>query len=115
MQRQESQGFAISDWVVTEFSAALSVKLRADKITVDDRSIALARFARLASRAFDTFSIGSRDFGAAAQLADQSSLGLRAGEALHLAVARRVFATLCTRDRKLAAACATLGVKAELI
>jgi uncharacterized protein len=48
-------------------------------------------------------------------LADQHALGLRAGDALHLAICTDHGATLCTLDRRLANAGSTLGVKAMLL
>ena len=40
---------AVSDWVMTEFSAALSTKLRTGQITTSERATALATFAGTAS------------------------------------------------------------------
>ncbi|MDE2464494.1 MAG: PIN domain-containing protein, partial [Alphaproteobacteria bacterium] len=51
----------------------------------------------------------------AARLADQHALGLRAGDALHLAICADHGATLCTLDRRLGEAGPALGVKAELL
>ena len=45
--RQAEDDLAISDWVVTEFSSALSIKLRAGHIEPAHRADALAMFARL--------------------------------------------------------------------
>ena len=44
---QEPSGLAISDWVITEFSAALSMKLRSGQIEAIHRVGALAMFTRL--------------------------------------------------------------------
>jgi len=44
---QAEDDLAISDWVVTEFSSALSIKLRAGHIEPAHRADALAMFARL--------------------------------------------------------------------
>ena len=44
---QEPSGLAISDWVITEFSAALSMKLRSGQIEAIHRAGALAMFTRL--------------------------------------------------------------------
>ena len=45
--QQAEDDLAISDWVVTEFSSALSIKLRAGHIEPAHRADALAMFARL--------------------------------------------------------------------
>jgi predicted nucleic acid-binding protein len=54
-------------------------------------------------------------FYAAAGYAGQTALGLRAGDALHLAVAAEQGATLVSLDRRLVEAARTLGVAAELL
>ena len=44
---QEPGGLAISDWVIIEFSAALSMKLRSGQIEAIHRAGVLAMFTRL--------------------------------------------------------------------
>ncbi len=51
----------------------------------------------------------------ASQFADQFALGLRGGDALHLAIAADHGATLCTLDRRLNDAGLALGVKTLLL
>ena len=51
----------------------------------------------------------------ATRLADQYALGLRAGDALHLAVCAGQGAVLSTLDRRLDEAAAALGVKTALL
>jgi len=51
----------------------------------------------------------------AARFADQHVLGLRAGDALHLAVCADLGATLCTLDQRLRHAGSALGVKTILL
>ena len=51
----------------------------------------------------------------AARFADQYELGLRAGDALHLAICVDHGATLCTLDRRLSGAGSALGVKTMLL
>lgn len=53
-------------------------------------------------------------FRAAARFTDQHALGLRAGDALQLAIASEQGATLVTLDRRLAEAGPMLGVPAQL-
>jgi predicted nucleic acid-binding protein len=43
---QDAERLAISDWVVSEFSSALSIKLRTGEIALDHRSAALAMLTR---------------------------------------------------------------------
>jgi predicted nucleic acid-binding protein len=54
-------------------------------------------------------------FRTAARFADQHALGLRAGDALHLAICADHGATLCTRGRRLSEAGPALGVKTMLL
>ncbi|PZO01217.1 MAG: VapC toxin family PIN domain ribonuclease [Hyphomicrobiales bacterium] len=111
----EAEGFAISDWVTAEFSAALSIKIRAGRMSIDERATALHRFSQLASRTFEKLPIGTQEFQIAARFADQNTTGLRAGDALHLAVAASASMTLSTRDKGLAKAGTSLGISTILL
>lgn len=112
---QNPEQLTISDWVVTEFSAALSIKLRTGQLQAHHRADALAMFTRLAAESLVVAPISSGHFRIAARFADQYALGLRAGDALHLAIAVDQGATLCTLDRRLAEAGQALGLKLELL
>ena len=112
---QDDQETAISDWVITEFSAALSMKLRTGQIDQDIRARALAAFADITMESVTVLAVEQRHFRAAARIADQAALGARGGDALHLAVCADYGARLCTLDRRLAAAAPQLGVDAALI
>jgi predicted nucleic acid-binding protein len=105
----------ISEWVRTEFSAALSIKLRLRDIEIAERAEALLAFKRLINRSFLTIPISTSHFRTAANFADDYPLGLRAADSLHLAIASEANLSLCTRDRKLAAAGAKLGVSTRLL
>lgn len=115
LAKQEAGELAVSDWVATEFSAALSVKLRTGQIAELHRAEALAAFARLQAESFVFLAVTATDFKSASRFADQYRLGLRAGDALHLAVCSRHGATLCTLDRRLSEAGPPLGVKTKLL
>jgi predicted nucleic acid-binding protein len=104
----------ISDWVVTEFSSALSIKLRMKHLSVEQRARAVSLFTNLKTRSLAIAPVTREHFQAAARFADQSGLGLRAGDALHVAVAAELGATLCTLDKRLAEAAVALGVSAEM-
>lgn len=115
LSEQNPDGLLISDWVITEFSSALSVKLRTGQLAVEHRAAALALFTRLVAESFAVRRITAGHFRTAARFADQYALGLRAGDALHLAVAGDLGASLCTLDRRLAEAGMVLGVSTVLM
>lgn len=112
---QNSKQMAIGEFVITEFSAALSIKLRTGQITLSERTDSLTRFKDMVSRSLWVIPVVSDHFTAAARFADQHELALRAGDALHLAIADSQNATLCTLDKRLAAAGPKLGVSTRLI
>lgn len=112
---QDPEELAISDWVVTEFSSALSIKLRTGQIDAQRRASALAAFARLSVNSLNLLAVTATQFRLAARFADQHQTGVRAGDALHLAIAAENGLTLCTLDAKLAQAGLSLGVKTRLL
>ena len=112
---QEPAELAISEWVATEFSAALSIKLRTGQIEANGRASALARFAGLCRDSLAILPITDIHFRTAARFADQHGLGLRAGDALHLAICADHGATLYTLDRGLSEAGSVLGMTTTLL
>ena len=106
---------AISEWVVAEFSSALSMKLRGGTINMEGRRAALAAVNILIAQSLLLLEVTGPHFRTAARFLDQHRLGLRAPDALHLAIAAEQGAVLCTLDKRLARAGAALGVATELI
>ncbi len=110
LAEQDTSEFLISDWTMTEVSSALSIKLRTKQIEPDRRAAALATFSSLIAETFVVLPVASRHFRAAARFVDQHTLALRAGDALHLAVAAEAGAVMHTLDRRLAKAGLAVGV-----
>jgi uncharacterized protein len=113
--QQPLEDLAISDWVATEFSSALSIKLRTGQIGPNDRAEVLAKFTRLVADSLTVVPVSRLQFRTAARFVDQHTLSLRAGDALHLAVCADHGATLCTLDCRLNDAGSILGIKTILL
>lgn len=105
----------ISDWVITETFAALSQKRRMKILSADDQRRALAAFEAQLGSSLAVVEVTRGDFRRAAGLAEKAKTALRAGDALHLAVAEHHDFTLCTLDRRQAAAGTALGVRTLLL
>ena len=112
---QDPAHLLISDWTITEMSSAMAIKLRTGQITLDQRASALAMFNKLIAETFTLLTVTGVHFRTAAKFADQHMLGLRAGDALHLAAASDQGATMCTLDQRVAHAGPMLGVPTQLL
>ncbi len=93
----------------------MAIKLRAGEISLEQRAAVLALFNTLVPESFTVLAVTGGQFRAAARFADQPAPGLRAGEALHLAIASEHGATVHTLDKRLAEAGPALGVPARLL
>ena len=78
----------VSAWSVTEFVSALGLKVRTKQLDKPAASAALAAFREVGERYFNWLVVSPGDFKFASAYLEKWDLGLRAGDALHLAVAK---------------------------
>lgn len=112
---QPPGSLAISEWVRTEVASALSLKLRTGALDLASRAMVLSVLATLLAESLTVLPVAAETFRAAARFVESHELGLRAGDALHLAVCAEFGATLCTLDQRLASAGPPLGIPTLLL
>lgn len=104
-----ASGLVISAWTLTEMASVGAIKERTGTIDHPTRRQALAKFGRFVSSSLLVTEIEPTDFRVAATMIAGPG-ALRAGDALHLAVARRLDSDLATLDRRLAKAAPLYGI-----
>lgn len=102
-------------WAVTEVHSALSVRVRSGTLTEADKSQVLDAWQTLLSDSLTIIAIDPSHFARAAVMTNHHSLGIRAGDALHLAVAEQAALTLITFDKTMSKAAGHFSIAVEPI
>jgi len=111
-ERQGAEGLAIGDWTLTEFSSALGLKVRARTLKTAQAHRARDLLERIATDSLQVLTPGRADYACAGSFLGQYALGLRAGDALHLAIAHNAGAeAVYSLDRKFVAAGRRLKIR----
>jgi hypothetical protein len=107
------QELLVSDFAAAEVASALSRLVRMGHLQASDGSACLIDFDVWRASMTLPVEIHAVDIRVADAHVRRFDLGLRAPDALHLAVARRLGATLVTLDRRLAGAAREFGIAVE--
>ena len=100
----------VSDFAAAELASTLARRLRMGLLTPDEARTALTDFDAWASTTARRASIRTADVGFADGLLRRFDQPLRTPDALHLAVAFRIGATLATFDTRMATAARAIGI-----
>ena len=105
-----------SDWLISEFASAISIKLRARELSETDARAVRKEFKLLTESGLRIVPVSRAAFRKAAELVMPHKCGLRAGDALHLAVALEIGAqSIATLDSVMAANTERLKIRVEMI
>jgi predicted nucleic acid-binding protein len=104
-----------SHWSLTEFSSAAASLARQKLITAKLHAEVSRRFRGFAEQRLTLEPPLPTDFERASSMVEHYATGLRAGDAVHLALCTRMNATLCTADKIMAKAAKTLSINVQLV
>ena len=107
------QDFLVSDFAAAEVASALSRLVRMGLLGTADASARLADFEIWRAAMSSPVDVSASDVRLAYVYVRRFDLMLRAPDALHIAVARRLDVALATLDKRLAKAAQELGVPVE--
>ena len=110
LEQAAGEPLLASHWSLTEFSCAAANLARQRKISAKLHTEAQKRFRQFAADRLTLESISPSDFNQASHMVEHYASGLRAGDAVHLALCQRLNATLCTADKVMANAAKARGI-----
>ena len=110
------QRLAISEWSLVEFASAVAIKVRTGQAAPNLAKQVATRVREFAQKHCTVAVPGREEFRRAAELAGENTLKLRAGDALHLAIAASLGAQgiLCLADAMIESA-KSLGMKVVMV
>jgi uncharacterized protein len=100
----------VSDFAVAEFSSAVGRRVRTRDLTPEDAQLAFSNLDTWVERSAYREEITTGDIDSANRILRRLDVNLRTPDAIHIAIARRLEATLVTFDRSMAAGARDLGM-----
>ena len=114
LHERDAQPYLISWWVEAEISAAVYAKVGRGLLVPDQGQKLVTEIGAFVAESVTCIPVEHNHFVTASDLARRSN-GLRAGDALHLAIANSQDAAVCTLDVGMARAAEDLGLRVSLI
>jgi len=111
----EQSELLVSEFAAAEVASGLSRLVRMGQLERADADARLDDFETWRAGVAAAIEFQPSDARLAYQYVRRFELGLRAPDALHLAMARRLGATMATLDRRMASAAAEFGVAVDLL
>jgi uncharacterized protein len=109
--RQHRPSPVVSDLASVEFASALARRVRMKDISANEARKAFQAFDSWKSAGVSLAHVAAPEFSVAEKSLRRLDLALRSGDAIHIALARRLGAALATFDEKMAASAKALGVR----
>ncbi|MFH1604294.1 MAG: type II toxin-antitoxin system VapC family toxin [Pseudomonadota bacterium] len=114
LKKGRPRELAVSLWTNVEFASLVSRRLRMGELTERQAELARAAFQEMVTRSYRVLLPSAADYGLAAVFLENYKTGLRAGDALHLAIAKNHGArTIYSLDAGLVKAAAVFKVSAS--
>jgi uncharacterized protein len=107
--RANPTGLTVSDFAIAELASAIARRVRTKECTLDEARADLADFDAWMKRSAEFIETAPADIAVASTFLRRLDLPLKTPDAIHIAIAQRVDATLVTFDRQMAAAARALG------
>ncbi len=108
--RNNPQALIVSDFAAAEFASAIARRVRTQETTVEDAQKDLTEFDVWVARSTERIDLNTRDIATATVYLRRLDLTLVTPDALHIAIAGRLEATLVTFDRAMASAARVHGM-----
>ncbi|HLY45903.1 MAG TPA: type II toxin-antitoxin system VapC family toxin [Stellaceae bacterium] len=107
--RRNPADLTVSDFTAAEFASAVARWVRTRELNETAARTALESFDLWLTRSAQRVEVSPADIAAATTFLRRLDLPLRTPDAIHIAIAQRLGATLVTFDRRMAASAAALG------
>ena len=101
----------VSDFAAVDFASFVSRLVRIGELGIDEARAVLANFDTWRLNGSNPIAVASSDIAAAATFIRRLDLTLRTADAINLAVAQRLAATVATFDTQMSASARALGIQ----